>query len=174
MEENKKLVTKQEILSLIKKLKLENKKIVFTNGCFDILHPGHVYCLKEAKKRGDILIVGLNSDSSIKKIKGKNRPFFKEEERIMMLSAIEFIDFIILFSEETPYELIKMIKPDVLIKGGSYKKDDVVGKNIVEENNGIVEIIPNLKSYSTTNIVNMIISRNKQILLDNPNMKNNQ
>lgn len=159
MKKNKKIVNKEKIISLVKKLRMENKKIVFTNGCFDILHPGHIHCLKEAKKLGDVLIIGLNSDSSIKKLKGEKRPFFNEEERILMLSAIEFVDFIILFSEETPYKLIKMIKPDVLVKGGSYKKEDVVGKNIVEENNGKVEIISNLKSYSTTNIVNMIISR---------------
>ncbi len=161
MEENKKFIKKEEISSLIKKLRMENKKIVFTNGCFDILHPGHIHCLKEAKKFGDTLIVGLNSDSSIKKIKGEKRPFFNEEERILMLSAIEYVDYIILFSEETPYELIKMIKPDVLVKGGGYKKDDVVGKNIVEENKGKVEIISNLKFYSTTNLVNTIIAREK-------------
>lgn len=135
----------------------EKKKIVFTNGCFDILHVGHIRYLHEASKLGDLLIVGLNSDSSVKRLKGENRPINTERERAEILCALEYVDYVILFDEDTPYELIKMIQPDVLVKGNDYKPNEVVGKDIVEARGGRLELIQFVEGKSTTNIVNKII-----------------
>ncbi len=140
----------------ILKLKRQNKTIVFTNGCFDIIHPGHIKILKTAKSAKNILIVGLNSDSSIKEIKGKTRPIFKEKARIQILESIEFVDFIILFKEKTPYNLIKTLKPDILVKGGDWKKGQIVGNNIAKK----VVRIKLQKGYSTSKIIKKIIKTN--------------
>jgi len=107
----------KEIVKIVKELKRENKKIVFTNGCFDIIHSGHIKLLKKAKQLGDVVIVGINKDSSVKKIKGKNRPIFSENQRIEIISAIEFVDYVVPFGQTTPEKLIKIIKPDILING---------------------------------------------------------
>lgn len=125
------------------------KALVFTNGCFDILHPGHLHLLKFAKNLGEKLIVGINSDESIKRLKGKNRPIFCLEDRIKMLSALEYVDYIVPFDEDTPYELIKKIQPDILVKGKGYNKENVVGGDLVEK----VEICDDLEGYSTTNLI---------------------
>ena len=135
----------------------EKKKIVFTNGCFDILHVGHVRYLHEASKLGDLLIVGLNSDSSVTRLKGENRPINTERERAEILCALEYVDYVILFDEDTPYELIKMIQPDVLVKGNDYKPNEVIGKDIVEARGGSLELIQFVEGKSTTNIVNKIM-----------------
>lgn len=134
----------------------KNKKIVFTNGCFDILHSGHVDLLKKAKNLGDILILGLNSDHSIKRLKGDNRPINNEAERKSVLSALEFIDYIVVFDEDTPLNIIKDIKPDILVKGGDYKDKEVVGRDFVESYGGEVKLIDFIYDVSTTNIVNKI------------------
>lgn len=133
--------------------RLENKKIVFTNGCFDILHKGHVEYLSTSKDLGDILIVGLNSDSSVKKLKGEERPINNQNSRAVILSALLFVDAVIYFDEDTPLNLIKSIKPDVLVKGGDYKKEDIVGYDFVTERGGEVKTIDLVKGYSTTNII---------------------
>jgi len=146
----------KEIVKIVKELKRENKKIVFTNGCFDIIHSGHIKLLKKAKQLGDVVIVGINKDSSVKKIKGKNRPIFSENQRIEIISAIEFVDYVVPFGQTTPEKLIKIIKPDILIKGGDYKKEDVVGKDIVEKYGGKVYIFPLIGNISTTNIIKKI------------------
>ncbi|HRR96110.1 MAG TPA: D-glycero-beta-D-manno-heptose 1-phosphate adenylyltransferase [Candidatus Ratteibacteria bacterium] len=146
----------KEIVKIVKELKRENKKIVFTNGCFDIIHSGHIKLLKKAKQLGDVVIVGINKDSSIKKIKGKNRPILNENQRIEIISAIEFVDYVVPFGQTTPEKLIKIIKPDILIKGGDYKKEDVVGKDIVEKYGGKVYIFPLIGNISTTNIIKKI------------------
>lgn len=132
------------------------KKIVFTNGCFDILHVGHKRYLQQAATLGDILVVGVNSDASVRRLKGPSRPVNNEQDRAEMLSAMGFIDYVAIFDEDTPYELIKKIQPDVLVKGGDYKPEEVVGKDIVEARGGRLELISFVEGKSTTNIINKI------------------
>lgn len=134
-----------------------NKKIVFTNGCFDILHTGHIRYLQETAKQGDVLVVGLNSDSSVRRLKGPERPINNEQDRAELLCALEFVDYVIIFEEDTPYELIKKIQPDVLVKGGDYNEDNVVGTDIVKANGGKLVLVPFVEGKSTTNIVNKIL-----------------
>ena len=141
---------KEKILSL----KLKNKKIVFTNGCFDILHLGHLKYLEESKKLGDFLIVAINSDESVKILKGSGRPVNNYTLRSKNLMKLEFVDEVIVFSEQTPINLIKYLLPDVLTKGGDYKTIDIVGSSVVEKSGGKVVVLPFLKGYSTTNIIN--------------------
>lgn len=131
-----------------------NNRVIFTNGCFDILHLGHVDYLIKARKLGDVLIIGLNTDNSVKKLKGEKRPVNNQNARALLLASLEFVDFVILFDEETPMNLIKMITPDILVKGGDYTIESVVGADFVLNYGGAVEIIPFLKGYSTTNIIN--------------------
>lgn len=152
-----KIKKKEEISHIAEKLKAENKVIVFTNGCFDILHSGHIKYLYDAKKLGDILIVGLNSDSSIKRIKGEKRPIINQEERAYIISALEMIDFIVIFHDDTPYELIKCIKPNILVKGGDWDIEKIVGKDIVESYGGKVLNIPFVEGKSTSNIIQRIL-----------------
>lgn len=135
------------------------KKIVFTNGCFDILHVGHKRYLQQAATLGDILVVGVNSDASVRRLKGPSRPVNNEQERAEMLSAMGFIDYVVIFDEDTPYELIKKIQPDVLVKGGDYKPEEVVGRDIVEDRGGRLELISFVEGKSTTNIINRINSK---------------
>lgn len=134
-----------------------NKKIVFTNGCFDLLHTGHIRYLQETAKQGDVLVVGLNSDSSVRRLKGAERPINNEQDRAELLCALEFIDYVTIFEEDTPYELIKKIQPDVLVKGGDYNEDNVVGTDIVKANGGKLVLVPFVEGKSTTNIVNKIL-----------------
>lgn len=131
-----------------------NNRVIFTNGCFDILHLGHIDYLIKARKLGDVLIIGLNTDNSVKKLKGEKRPVNNQNARALLLASLEFVDFVILFDEETPMNLIKMITPDILVKGGDYTIESVVGADFVLNYGGAVEIIPFLKGYSTTNIIN--------------------
>jgi len=128
-------------------------KLVFTNGCFDILHRGHIYYLSRARALGDILVVGLNTDTSVSKLKGPGRPLNDEQARAEVLGGLAFVDHIILFSEETPLKLISHLKPDVLIKGGDYRKEDIVGYDEVRSWGGRVETIPLLEGYSSTSII---------------------
>ncbi|MEE8378376.1 MAG: D-glycero-beta-D-manno-heptose 1-phosphate adenylyltransferase [Candidatus Aminicenantaceae bacterium] len=150
----------QDIQSLVpirQSLKDNQKKTVFTNGCFDILHRGHIHLFHEAKKLGDILIVAVNDDSSIRKIKGSTRPIFPLEERMEVLEAIADIDFLVSFSEETPREIITSLLPDVLVKGGDWKPEEVVGKKEVEQAGGEVITIPYLPHHSSSDIIGRII-----------------
>lgn len=146
-------LSKSKLIKIIKSQKEVGKKIVFTNGCFDILHPGHLKSLKEAKQFGDILVVAINSDDSVRKLKGNSRPINKLKNRIDMLSYINVIDFIIDFSERTPLKLIKSLKPDVLVKGNDYKVTEVIGADFVISTGGTVNLIELDKDYSTTNII---------------------
>ena len=146
---NNKIVSQNQITKIVKKLKKSGKKIVFTNGCFDILHIGHTRLLNKAKSFGDILIVGLNSDSSVKKIKGEHRPVISENERAEVLAAVSSVDFIVKFSQPTPYQLIKKIMPDVLVKGADWKSEKIVGSEFVKK----VVRIPLVKGCSTTKII---------------------
>ena len=125
--------------------------VVFTNGCFDILHRGHVEYLKATKELGDYLIVGINSDSSVKRLKGLDRPVNKQEDRVAVLQAIKYVDEVIVFDEDTPYRLIKEVKPDIITKGGDYTQDNVVGNDIAK-----VVILPYIQGYSTTGLVNAV------------------
>lgn len=133
---------------------IKNKKIVFTNGCFDIIHSGHITLLKEAAEHGDVLIVGLNSDDSVKRLKGNNRPINNIDSRINVLSAISYVDYIVVFEEDTPIDIIKYLKPDCLVKGGDYVIDNIVGSDYVESYGGNVCIIPFREDISTTSIIN--------------------
>ena len=143
-------------INFLKKIREDNKKIVFTNGCFDILHVGHVRYLSKAKKLGNILIVGLNSDQSVKKLKGDNRPINIFEDRAMLLSSLRFVDLVIMFEEKTPENLIKKIKPDILVKGGDYNIEDIVGYKTVIENGGEVKVLRFHEGYSSSNYINKI------------------
>ena len=134
----------------------ENKKIVFTNGCFDLIHLGHIDILARSSDLGDILIIGVNSDLSIQKLKGENRPIIEENSRVKQLAALEFVDAVVLFDEDTPQKLIETIKPDVITKGGDYKAENIVGNKVVTQKNGQVVIIPLTQGYSTTSILKKI------------------
>ena len=147
-----KIIPRNFITDIVSRERRFNKTIVFTNGCFDILHIGHVTYLKKAKSLGDILILGLNSDDSVKRLKGDSRPINSEKDRAGILEALEFIDYIVIFNEDTPYDLIKAIQPDILVKGGDYKAEDVVGREFSKK----VEIIDFVDGYSTTNTINKI------------------
>jgi len=152
-----KIKTLAEIKKISAQAKKENKTIVFTNGCFDLLHIGHITYLKEARALGDILIIGLNSDSSIKKLKGKKRPLIPEHERAQILSALEYVSYVVLFSEETPYNLIKAIIPHILVKGGDYQNQKVVGEDIVKQNGGSLHLISFIPGKSTSTLIQTIV-----------------
>ena len=129
------------------------RKVVFTNGCFDVLHCGHVTYLAQARDLGDCLVVGLNSDASVKRLKGENRPINNENDRAYVLAALSSIDYIILFEEDTPKNLIEQVKPDILVKGGDYQIDNIVGADFVLKNGGQVLTIPFVDGYSSTKII---------------------
>ena len=151
-----KILKIKDLSQIIKQWRLNGDKIVFTNGCFDLIHLGHLEILARSADLGDKLIVGINSDMSIKKIKGSSRPIIEEDSRVKQLAAIEFIDAVILFNEDTPYDLINILKPDVLTKGGDYKKNDIVGNQLINKEQGEVVIIPLTQGYSTTSILEKI------------------
>ncbi|MCK9302507.1 MAG: D-glycero-beta-D-manno-heptose 1-phosphate adenylyltransferase [Bacteroidales bacterium] len=137
------------------------KKLVFTNGCFDIIHAGHTDYLYKARLLGDILVVGLNSDASVKRLKGDGRPINDQLSRASVLAAMSFVDYVIIFDENTPLNLIKALKPNVLVKGGDYIADNIVGADFVKSYGGIIEIIPFLEGYSTSSIINKIRNSEK-------------
>lgn len=151
-----------ELAEIRKKLKLQNKKVVFTNGVFDILHAGHVDYITKAKSKGDILIVAVNSDSSVKKIKGELRPIVPQNERAFIISSLKPVDYVVIFEEETPYEIIKKIIPDVLVKGADWTIGNIIGCDIVEANGGKVETIEFINDSSTTNIIKIVLDRFKK------------
>ena len=148
------MITKNnELKSKVSKLRLKNKKIVFTNGCFDILHIGHQAYLKESRALGDFLIVAINSDKSVKLLKGSGRPINGQDLRSKNLMNLKFVDAVAVFSEQTPLKLIEFLLPDVLTKGGDYAHKEIIGSNIIEANGGRVVLLPFLKGYSTTSII---------------------
>ena len=157
--QNDKIKKLKELLREVKKLKESGSKIVFTNGCFDLLHVGHLRVFREAKRRGDILIVGVNSDASVKKLKGPTRPLVPVKERAELLANLELIDYVVVFAEETPENLIRAIRPDVLVKGADYKLRQIVGLEDVYNNGGEVVRIPILAGHSTSQMI-----KGKQIL----------
>jgi len=154
---NGNIIKREELTKVRKELKESGKKVVFTNGCFDILHAGHVDYLVKAKSFGDILIVGINSDSSMKHIKDNKRPIITEEERSFIVSNLKPVDFVTIFDEDTPYELISEIVPDFLVKGSDWNIENIVGRDIVEANGGEVKTIDFVTNQSTSKIIKKII-----------------
>jgi len=152
----KKIQDRKSLKKICGRLRAEGRRIVFTNGCFDILHAGHIRYLKQAKKLGDILIIGLNSDRSVSIIK-PGRPVNSQKSRAEVLSSLHMVDYITVFSEKTPYNLIKSLKPDVLVKGGDWKKEDIIGSDIAKETYSL----PFVKGFSTTEIIEKIIKASK-------------
>ncbi len=148
-----------EIKKIRSKLKTEGQKIVFTNGVFDLVHAGHVDYLSKAKKLGDVLIVGLNSDDSVKRIKGDRRPILKQEERAFILSNLKPVDYVVLFDDDSPEKLISEIIPDILVKGADWSIEKIIGKDIVERNGGKVMNIKFVNDQSTSKIIDLIVKR---------------
>ncbi len=147
-----------ELTVLIERSKADGLKVVFSNGVFDILHAGHLDYLEKCKQLGDLLVIGLNSDSSVRVLKGPNRPLNREEDRAALLAGLECVDFVTLFSEETPMNIIRGLKPDFLAKGADYSLNEVVGKDFVESYGGEVKLIPLKEGLSTSLLVNKIVS----------------
>jgi rfaE bifunctional protein nucleotidyltransferase chain/domain len=152
-----KQVTLTELVVIRKQLKREGKRVVFTNGCFDILHRGHVEYLTKARALGDVLFVGVNTDASVRRIKGQKRPIICQEDRAYVLAALQAVDYVCLFEEDTPQKLIESIVPDVLVKGSDWAIDSIVGREIVEEAGGKVQTIEFVSERSTTDIVKKIV-----------------
>lgn len=151
-----KIFTIEQIVKKLSQLRLHNKKIVFTNGVFDILHQGHIYSLSQAAKEADFLIVGLNSDSSVKRLKGETRPINNQDSRALLLASLVMVDAVVIFEEDTPLEMIKSIMPDVLVKGGDYTIEQIAGAKEVIANGGKVVINPILENFSTTGIIEQL------------------
>jgi len=151
-----KLISEEDLDRTISRWRFEKHKIVFTNGCFDLIHQGHIDYLAKARSLGDKMIIGLNSDSSVKELKGESRPLKDELSRSLILASLFFVDAVILFSENTPFELINRIKPDILVKGADYDVSEIVGADVVLKNGGEVKTIPFLEGYSTTKIIEKI------------------
>ena len=151
-----KITSLKFLTEVCKSLKKKKKKIVFTNGCFDIIHRGHVSYLNQAKKAGDILIVGLNKDISIRRIKGPLRPINNENDRAFVLAALEMIDYIVMFADDTPLKLIESLRPDILVKGSDWALNDIVGKDILDSYGGKIKRIKLVRGRSTTNVIDRI------------------
>jgi len=154
-----KIKTREEVRNIIQDLKAKGKRIVFTNGCFDLLHLGHIRYLEKAKTLGDILVVGVNSDHSVQNLKGPKRPILPEEERAEILSGFGCVDYITIFDEEDPLELISTLQPDILVKGGDWTKETTVGREVVERSGGEVVILPFVEGASTSNLIDTILKR---------------
>lgn len=151
-----KIVDLPKLLELIQTPLHQQQKIIFTNGCFDLLHPGHIDYLENAKTLGDILIIGVNSDTSVKRLKGTSRPINSQEHRALILAALQCVDYVVFFEEDTPINLITQIKPSILVKGGDYRIDQIVGAKEVKGNGGIVKSLAFLAGYSSTAIIDKI------------------
>jgi len=155
-----KIFTFESLAQQLGKWRALKKSIVFTNGCFDIIHLGHIDYLSKSADEGDIFIIGLNTDSSVSKLKGRNRPVIEERSRSFILASLYFVDAVVLFDEETPFKLIKLVQPDVLIKGSDYTVNEIIGSDIVLNKGGEVKTIDFLPGYSTTDIINKINNLN--------------
>ena len=153
-----KLKTLAELRAITAEARTNGKIVVFTNGCFDLVHRGHVHLLREAKALGDLLIVAINSDKSVKTIKGSTRPIFPEIDRSELIAAMEMVDYVLFFEESDPYKAIAALRPQVLVKGGDWTSEKIIGADIVERDGGKVAVIPYLKGFSTTEIIEKIRS----------------
>jgi len=160
---NPKIKKTIQLKGIIARHQTSGKKVVFTNGCFDILHFGHVRYLKKAKEKGDILVVGLNSDRSVRQIKGEKRPIVPERERAEILAALEFVDYVVLFNEPDPLRLIGELKPDVLVKGADWPKSRIVGREMVEKTGGRVVRIPLVRGVSSTGIIEKVLKVHSKV-----------
>ncbi len=157
--EKRSVLPAAELASVLQNYQKRGEKIVFTNGCFDILHPGHSSYLTAARALGDILVVGLNSDASVRRLKGNKRPIMAEDARAQLLAALTAVNFVTIFAEDDPYQLIKLLAPDVLVKGGDWDTANIVGRDLVEARGGVVKSLPFIDEYSTTSIVEEILRR---------------
>ena len=153
------VLTRTALQRQLTKLHRRGTRIVFTNGCFDLIHPGHVRYLRAAKRLGDVLVVGLNSDASVRRLKGPSRPLVPQRDRCEVLAALDMVDYVTLFNEDTPYTLIKQVQPDVLVKGGDWQPDQIVGADIVRGRGGVVRSLRFARGYSTTGLVEKIRSK---------------
>jgi rfaE bifunctional protein nucleotidyltransferase chain/domain len=158
---NSKILQKSDLEKKLAYWHFKGLKIVFTNGCFDILHAGHVEYLSKAASEGDILLIGLNSDDSVRRLKGAHRPINNQNARALLIASMGFVSAVVIFEEDTPYELIKMIQPDILIKGSDYKPEEIVGYDILTAKGGIVKTIDLVEGFSTTSIEQKILNQNK-------------
>ena len=156
---NHKVKNLPALLQIIRRYKKQGKSIVFTNGCFDLLHLGHVTYLERAKSKGDLLIVAINSDRSVRTLKGRERPLVPQSERGRVLAGLSSVDYVTIFDEPTPLSLIRALEPDVLVKGADWKKDSIVGSDVVKHRGGKVITIPVVKGISTTQIIKRIVER---------------
>jgi D-beta-D-heptose 7-phosphate kinase / D-beta-D-heptose 1-phosphate adenosyltransferase len=154
-----KIKDREKMRRIAEDLKGKGKRIVFTNGCFDLLHVGHIRYLEEAKSLGDVLVVGVNSDDSVRSLKGPNRPIVPEEERAEILSGLGCVDYVTLFDEPEPLALISLLKPHILVKGGDWTKETTVGRQVVEQCGGEVVILPFVKGSSTSNLIETVLDR---------------
>lgn len=152
----KKILTRDELNRRLAYYRFRNQKIVFTNGCFDLLHAGHVEYLRQAAQEGDVLIIGLNSDASVTRLKGEGRPLQTQQARALTLAALSFVDVVVIFDEDTPYELIKTVQPHALVKGSDYRIEEIVGHDVVLSRGGVVFTIPLVLGYSTTTLIEKI------------------
>ena len=152
----KQMSDRNQQINEIRNRKQKKEKCVFTNGCFDILHKGHIELLRQAREMGDFLVVGLNSDDSVYRLKGFGRPVNDQDSRVAILKAIRYVDYVVIFEEDTPYELIKAIQPDILVKGGDYSPDEVVGCDLVRMSGGRVEIVKLVEGYSTSRTIRKV------------------
>jgi len=150
---NTKILTKEQLSTLLHVQRFKGNKIVFSNGCFDILHRGHIEYLAKAANLGNCMVIGLNTDASVKRLKGNSRPVQDQISRALVMASLRFVDYVVLFDEDTPYELIQFLKPDILVKGSDYKEDEIVGGDIVKQNGGKVVTIDLVDGYSTTSII---------------------
>lgn len=162
-----KILSRERAAEITSSAKAKGKKVVFTNGCFDILHVGHIELLERAKSVGDLLIVGLNSDDSARRLKGTSKPINSASDRGKILSSLEVVNFVTIFDEDTPYEIINELKPDVLVKGADYSLNEIVGRSVVESYGGKVVVIPLSKGYSTTKLIEQIMRLPSANPLDN-------
>ena len=153
------LVSREELVKIRQQARRQGQTVVFTNGCFDLLHRGHVEYLGEARKQGDLLVVGLNSDRSMRKLKGPQRPLIAQADRAKVLAALEMVDYICIFDEETPARLIQSVVPDVLVKGGDYQEEDIVGRDTVRAAGGRVVVVPLVEGFSTKDLIEKICQR---------------
>ncbi len=151
-----KIVPREQISSVCAAYREQGKRIVFTNGCFDVIHPGHVYCLYLAKQEGDLLVIGLNDDSSVRRLKGQTRPIFSQDERAELLASFFFVDHVVLFNEDTPLELVLQVRPHVLVKGGDYEPDTIVGREEVEADGGRLVVVPPMPGFSSSGLINAV------------------
>jgi rfaE bifunctional protein nucleotidyltransferase chain/domain len=158
-DSRRKIVSRAQLAAVSRRMAREGKRLVFTNGCFDLMHPGHVRLLTRARALGDALAVALNSDASVRRLKGPRRPILKQKERAEILSALECVDYVVTFPESTPERIVRMVRPKVLVKGGDWAPSRIIGSATVKKNGGEVRVIPLRRGFSTSAILERILSR---------------